>query len=273
VYEGLELLTAKPTAESRAKVPHHLIGEIPLAEKFDAARYRELALERVRDIEARGKRVLIVGGTGLYVRALAHGLSDLPPADPDLRKELDTLTLPQLQGKYAALDPRGMERIDRQNRRRLVRAIEVTLLAGAPFSALRADWSGEEERPAAAARGVALERDRAELYRRIDERVRRMFAGGVIEEVRAAGDAGATASQAIGYSEIRALLRGEMSAADCVAAIQQRTRRYAKRQLTWLRAENILRTLNLTSQSQSEVADRIAQWIEAGSAGAEVIGS
>jgi len=261
VYEGLEVLTARPGAEVRAKVPHHLIDEIPLGERFDVARYRELALARIQEIEGRGKRALVVGGTGLYVRALTHGLSELPEGDAGLRAELETLTLAELQEKYAALDPRGIERIDRQNRRRLVRAIEVTLLAGKPFSSLRADWSGD--RIAATASGVVLERDREDLYARIDARVRRMFEQGVIEEVRRA-DAGATAGQAIGYAEIRAHLAGEMSVEECVTAIQQRTRRYAKRQLTWLRRENIFYTINLTHIPQSEVADVIAHQFVAG---------
>ncbi len=263
VYEGLDLLTAKPGPELRAKVPHHLIGEIPRSEKFDAGRYRQLALERVREIEGRGKRALVTGGTGLYARALARGLSELPEADPELRRKLDALTLEQLQARYAALDPRGIERIDRQNRRRLVRAIEVSMLAGAPFSSLRADWSGK---PAAAGAipGVVLERERDDLYGRIDERVRRMFAAGVVEEVRAAGEAGPTASQAIGYAEIRALLRGEMSAEACVAAIQQKTRQYAKRQLTWLRRENIISRINLTKIPQREAMEVIARRVVAG---------
>jgi len=266
-YEGLELLTAKPGRDLRAKVRHHLIGEIPLGEKFDAGRYRDLALERVREIEGRGRRALVVGGTGLYVRALTHGLSELPEGNPELRGELEGLTLAQLQEKYAALDPRGMERIDRQNRRRLVRAIEVSLLAGAPFSSLRADWSGEEA-AAGSACGVVLEREREELCGRIDERVRRMFDDGVIQEVREAGEVGPTACQAIGYAEIRGHLCGEMSVAECVAAIQQRTRQYAKRQLTWLRRENIFSPVNLTNKPQSEVAKLIAQRIEAGCANA-----
>jgi tRNA dimethylallyltransferase len=262
VYQGLDLLTAKPAASLRATVPHHLIGEIPLDEKFDVARYLELALARVRQIEARGKRALIAGGTGLYVRALTHGLSVLPEADPALRQELETMSLAQLQEKYAALDPFGMERIDSRNRRRLVRAIEVSLLANAPFSSLRADWSGA--RISAPAPGFLLVRDREELHARIDERVRRMFDHGVIEEVRNA-EAGPTAAQAIGYADIKALLRGEIGIEQCVAAIQQRTRQYAKRQLTWMRRENTFFTINLTDQPQSQVADAIAQRIVAGS--------
>jgi len=258
IYAGLPILTAAPSADLRAKVPHHLIGEIPLGEKLDVARYRELALARIKEIESRGKRALVVGGTGLYVRALTHGLSEMPEPDPALRGELEAMSLGELQERYATLDPAGMERIDRQNRRRLVRAIEVSVLAGTPFSALRADWSGGEIVPSGA--GVIFEVEREELNARIDARVRRMFVEGVIEEVKSA-EAGPTAVQAIGYTEIKALLCGEMGLEACIAAIQQRTRQYAKRQLTWLRRENIFLTIHLTHQPQSEAVTFIAQRI------------
>jgi tRNA dimethylallyltransferase len=261
VYAGLDVLTAKPSPALLARVPHHLVGEIPLARSFDVGQYREVALEHVRQIEGRGKRALVVGGTGLYIRALTHGLSDLPQGDPALREELDALTLPELQARYAALDPQGYERIDRQNRRRLLRAIEVSLLARVPFSTLRADWRGEPQTPAGA--GVLLDRDRAELYRRIDARVARMFEQGVVEEVRAA-EAGPTAAHAIGYAEIRDLLAGKMDMAACIAAIRQRTRRYAKRQLTWFRRENIFFTLNLTGKPQTEAADLVVARLTSG---------
>jgi tRNA dimethylallyltransferase len=238
----------------RAKVPHHLIGEIPLGKKFDVARYRELALERIGEITRRGKRALVVGG----VRALTRGLSELPAGNAELRREIERMTLAELQARYAALDPRGMERIDQKNRRRLVRAIEVTMLAGRPFSEMRADWGGE---PAAAvADGVALDRDREELYARIDARVARMFELGVVEEVANAA-AGDTAAQAIGYAEIKGFARGEMSMEECIRAIRQRTRQYAKRQLTWLRSENIFLTINLTDKPLREVAEEIARRI------------
>ncbi len=264
VYAGLELLTAAPDAAARARVPHHLIGEIAIGEPFDVARYRELALAAIRDIEARGRRALVVGGTGLYARTLMHGLSDMPGSDDSVREELAELSLAELQAKYAALDPAGMERIDRQNRRRLVRAIEVTMLAGKPFSALRADWNGSVSTAAPAA-GVVLERDREELYARIDARVTLMFEQGAVEEVARAGEAGATAAQAIGYGEIRAHLAGTVTLEECMSAIARRTRRYAKRQLTWLRRENNLASLNLTHQSHSEVINAIvARMAEAG---------
>lgn len=267
VYQGLDLLTAKPAPHSLARVPHHLVGEIPLDQKFDVAQYRQLAVDRIREIESRKKRALVVGGTGLYIRALTHGLSDLPAPNPALRQELDVTPLPELQQRYAALDPHGITLIDPQNRRRLVRAIEVSLLARAPFSSLRADWAGAKPLPAAS--GVILERTRSELYARIDTRVRQMFSQGVIDEVRAAA-AGPTAAHAIGYGEIKAHLRGETTLDQCVTAIQQRTRRYAKRQLTWLRREDTFHTINLTDKPQShqspqnQLADAIARRIVAG---------
>jgi len=260
VYRGLDLLTAKPDASLLGKVPHHLIGEIPLGEKFDVAQYLALARERIRGIRRRGRRALVAGGTGLYVRALTHGLSDLPDASPELRRELESSSLAELQRQYAALDPAGFERIDRANPRRLIRAIEVSLLAGAPFSSLRDDWSGRLSAPDPCA-GILLERDPGELRARIDERVRLMFARGVVEEVRAAGEAGPTASQAIGYPDIRSLLRGEITEADCIAAIQLKTRQYAKRQLTWLRRDHRFERINLTGKPQNEVAELIARRI------------
>jgi tRNA dimethylallyltransferase len=269
VYRGFEVLTAAAGAELQARVRHHLVGEIPVEEKFDVARYREMALQRIAEIEGRGKRALIVGGTGLYVRALARGLSEMPGQDAKLRVEMEGMTLEELQRRYAALDPVGSTRIDRQNRRRLVRAIEVTLLAGRPFSELRGDWSGETAE--SAIEGVALVREREELYERIDARVREMFERGVVEEVQKL-EAGMTAVQAIGYAEIKRLLGGEMSAEDCVEAIQTRTRQYAKRQLTWLRGENIFFATNLTHKNQSEAAAMIARRLLTGGDGAGVDG-
>lgn len=266
VYEGLPILTAQPSPALRARIPHHLIGEIPVAEHFDAARYRELAIQHIRAIERRSNRPLIVGGTGLYIRALTQGLSALPGRNDTLRKEIEQLTLDQLQARYAGLDPKGFEKIDRQNRRRLVRAIEVSLLTGQPFSSLRPDWSSDpaaaKNTPATQVHGVALLRDREDLYQRIDARVLQIFQAGVVDEV-AKLNAGPTAAQAIGYAEIKALLRGELTTTACIQAIQQKTRRYAKRQLTWLRSENIFFAINLTGKPLTYAAQEIARRVTA----------
>lgn len=233
IYAGLDLLTAKPAPELRARVPHHLIGEIPLTQTFNVARFLELASARMAEIRARGGVPVVVGGTGLYVRALIRGLSELPAGDPSLRAELEHAPLPELQERLRELDPAACAWIDLQNPRRLVRALEVCIASGKPYSSFRAEWRAAPPRRV----GVVLTRERDDLYARIDQRVEEMFRDGVVEEVRSAGEVASTAAQTLGLREIQAFIRGEMSQRECIAAIQQATRRYAKRQMTWFRKE------------------------------------
>ena len=255
IYRGLDLLSAKPSADLRARIPHHFIGEIPLSQAFDVAQYLALATPRIAEIRARGRLPVIAGGAGLYLRALTCGLADLPPADDELRANLAGRTLTELQQQYSALDPEGFAQIDRQNPRRLVRAIEVCLLTRRPFSSFREQW----REPAASFRGIICERPRSELHARINERTERMFRDGVEEEVRNCGPIGATAAQMLGLDQVQKLLRGEVERADCIAAIQQATRRYAKRQLTWLRRETRLTPVDLSSAGGSDqLVDRLA---------------
>ena len=244
VYTGLDLLTAKPSPALRAGAPHHLIGEIPLTQPFDVAQFLARAGSRIDEIRERGRIPIVVGGTGLYVRALTHGLADLPSADAALREQLETQTTADLCAQLAVRDPAAYAQIDRQNRRRVVRALEVCLLTGRPFSSFREQWQATPE-----ARGVVLQRDRSELHERINQRTLEMFAGGVVEEVRAAGAVGPTASQTLGWREIQALIAGTFRREDCIAAIQQATRQYAKRQMTWFRREPHLDAVELTGAS------------------------
>ncbi len=245
VYEGLDLLSAKPSPEELARVPHYLVGCVPLGESFNVARYLEAALAAIAEIKGREKTPVIVGGTGLYLRALTRGLADIPPADETLRAELAATPLEQLLERLDRLDPVAAVVIDRQNPRRVIRAVEVCLLTGKPFSSFRQEWEGTPQMPPPCA-GVLLERDRDELYERIDRRTTAMFEQGVVEEVRAVMAIGPTAEQVIGWREIGALLRGECSEEECIAAIRQATRRYAKRQLTWFRRETILTPVSLS---------------------------
>lgn len=247
IYRGLDLLTAKPDAATLAKAPHHLIGTMSILEEMNAEKFRKLALQTISEIHSRGKRALVVGGSGLYIKALTHGLSAAPASDLKTRAKLNRLSLDQLRARLTKLDPESARKIDLKNRRRLVRALEICLLTGKPASDRRAKWSTDVK-----ASGVFAFRDRDKLYQRINRRVEAMFEAGVIEEVRAAGAMSETASKMIGLSEIRALLDGKMSILQCVAAIQQATRRYAKRQLTWFRRQTNFQALNLSLLSHVE---------------------
>jgi tRNA dimethylallyltransferase len=250
IYRGLDLLTAKPDSATLEKAPHHLISAVPLSEEMNADKFRFAA----KKIIGRGKPIVVVGGTGLYVKALTHGIAKLPGANPKLRARLEGTTSAELFRSFRTLDPIGAENIDRQNRRRLIRAVEVCLLTGKPFSAQRTEWN-----ESAPANGVLLDRDRAELYARINQRVEEMFAGGVVDEVRAAKNIGPTAEKTLGLREIQTLIAGEISQAECIARIQQCTRRYAKRQLTWFRRQTNFPSLNLSAHDPAEAVELISQ--------------
>lgn len=254
LYAGLDLLTAKPDRATQTKVTHHLIGTTPLSEPMDAARFRRLALRAIRDVASRQKPPLVVGGSGLYIKALTHGLSPLPKSNPELRKKLDCLSAAELLVQLAQLDPATAQSIDTKNKHRVLRAVEICLLAGRPVSELR-----NLAAPARQPRGVVLLRDRAELYRRIDQRVEMMFANGVIAEVRAAAEVGATAAKTLGLTDIREMISGTISQAECIARIQQASRRYAKRQLTWFSRQTNFEPLNLSRCGSSEAIELITR--------------
>src|SRR4051812_23647729 len=250
IYRGLDLLTAKPDAATLAKAFHHLVGSVPLAEEMNVEKYRDAA----EAILASDKRIIVVGGTGLYIKALTHGLATLPAANQQLREKLERATTEELFRSLSALDPTASATIDHYNRRRVIRAVEVCLLTGQPFSAKRTEW-----KQTTAANGLFVYRDREELYSRIDRRVEEMFAAGVVEEVGAAPDIGPTAMQTLGFREIRALIAGEISQGECLAKIQQATRRYAKRQLTWFRGQTNFPSLNLSAHRPDEAVELISQ--------------
>jgi tRNA dimethylallyltransferase len=258
IYRGLNLLTAKPDAATLGKVPHHLIGTIPLTEDMNAEKFRQAAICAIQEINSRGKLAIVVGGSGLYIRALTHGLAPLPKSDPQLREKLNLMTLEDLHAELTKLDPETAQKIDTKNRRRLARSVEICLLTGKPASEVVAEGVNLGSLPdarlrsAPAAPGVFVFRDREELYNRINQRVESMFRDDVIGEVRAAGLTSETASQMIGLREIRELLAGNKSCSQCLAEIQQATRRYAKRQLTWFRRQTNFAPLNLSLLTHNE---------------------
>lgn len=261
VYRGLDIGTAKPTAAERATVPHHLIDVADLHESFDAARFVELARQAEGEIQARGRVPIYCGGTGLYFKALLDGLGAAPPGDASVRAKLEARPLADLLLELAAKDPVTFARIDRQNPRRVVRALEVIQLTGLPFSSQRADW-GASGGAVTMARFFMLERDQEELKRRIDERVEGMFRAGLVAEVeqlrrQGLGD-NRTALQAIGYRQVMEHLAGERSLADTIALVKQKTRQFAKRQLTWFHHQSPARGMPVPpGEPDARVAERV----------------
>lgn len=254
IYRGFNLLTAKPDGATLAKAPHHLIGTTPLHQEMNAEKFQRAASRVIDQIHSSGKSAIVVGGSGLYIKALTHGLAGLPKVDPKLRTQLDALSTDALRSQLADLDPESARKIDAKNRRRLIRALEICLATGKRASEQRTQWNAM-----ATTNGVFVFRDRDELYERINRRVEAMFENGVIEEVRAAGAVSSTASQMIGLREVGELLAGKTSILQCVAAIQQATRRYAKRQLTWFRGQTSFEPLNLSLFSHNEAVKWIRQ--------------
>jgi tRNA dimethylallyltransferase len=256
VYRGLDIGTAKPSAADRARVPHHLLDVVELTAPFDAAKFVALARQAVAEIQARGRRPILCGGTGLYFQAFLDGLGTAPPADAALRAELVATPLEALLRELADRDPETFAKIDRRNPRRVLRAIEVIRLTGKPFASQRADWAGARQRSAEAEASTTLffglEREADDLRRRMDVRVEAMFARGLVSETRdllARGLAqNPTALQAIGYRQVVEHLRGERSLAETVEWVKLRTRQFAKRQMTWFRRQALLTWLRVTPE-------------------------
>jgi tRNA dimethylallyltransferase len=251
LYRGLPILTAQPSTEERAMIPHHLVGCIDPGESYDAARYGREALESIRNVVARGKRPIVVGGTGLYLKALLGGLDELPPRDHNLRSELARLDLPDLVERLRGLDPEGTANVDLANRRRVERALEIVILTGRPLNRNR----GRVTTPPGV-HGFLISRDREDLAARIASNVRTMFAKGVESEVAAcpAECTGPTASKTLGLDDIRALLAGNVSREECIERITVATRRYAKRQMTWFRGQHDFAAIGLCDSFGPEEA-------------------
>ena len=272
IYRGLDILTAKPHLAARRQVRHHLLGQVSLAETMSAARFGELARAALADIRSRCKSAIVAGGSGLYLKAITHGFSEVPPADPKLREDLSSLSIAELGRRLKELNQDVAARTDLKNPRRVIRAIEIASAHNRGVrsfvgAAVPGAGKGTAARTAVATEGTAtsepagllLLRDRDNLYQRINERVNAMFREGVEEEVRALQNIGPTAGKALGLKEIRALMDGHLSRAECIAKIQQATRRYAKRQLTWFRHQTTFPELNLTPFSHREAIRAITR--------------
>ena len=228
VYPGLDIGTAKPSAEERARVRHHLIDILDLHETFNAAQFLQRASDAVGEIRARNRLPIFSGGTGLYFKAWLEGIGSAPPTDPKLRAELERLPLDSLLQELRDTDPEMFERVDRKNPRRVIRALEVIRLTGKPFSQQRAPH------PTRPVTFFVLQRDRTDLHGRIDRRVDEMFARGLVEETKRAMNSPA-AKQGLGYRQVIEYLEGKRNLDETIALVKLRTRQYAKRQLTWFR--------------------------------------
>ena len=247
VYRHLDIGTAKPTPAQQAIIPHHLLDLVDPDESFDAARFREHACRAIQDIVGRGKRVFVVGGTGLYVRALTRGLFAGPAADPALRARLQQQENQEGRGflhqQLQHVDPESAARLHPNDTVRLIRALEVFQLSGTPMSQWQREH-GFQERPFETLMiGLAVARET--LYQRIEQRCRAMLEEGLVAELQRIWALGYSPElpvlQTIGYAQTGRLLNGQYERAEALELMTQETRRLAKRQMTWFRAEPEMR--------------------------------
>jgi tRNA dimethylallyltransferase len=242
IYRLMDIATAKPSADERARVPHHLLDMVWPDESYTLAEYQRDAQAMIAAIQARGRLPLLVGGTGLYIRAVVDGLAipEVAP-QPDLRAELEAeaamLGAPALVERLERIDPVSAARIDPRNVRRLIRAIEVSLVTGKPFS----EQQGSRPTAYTTALTLGLTMDRQTLYARADQRIAEMLRSGLVEETRALVERGypwtLPSMSGLGYREIGAYLRGELTLAEAVARFEFATHAYIRRQMTWFRPD------------------------------------
>jgi tRNA dimethylallyltransferase len=243
LYRGFDIGTAKPTVEERRGIAHHLIDVLDGTREATAGGYRERAISVLKDLRVRGKVPVFTVGTGLYLRVLLEGLADVPQRSDELRKRLRASAVEHRPGRLhrvlQRLDPESAEKIAAADEQKLIRAIEVCLLTKRPLSEVHR--SGRRALEGWSPVKIGLMPDREELYGRIHARTESMLERGWLDEVRGLLERGVTedakAFDFIGYRELRSVLKGEMKLEDATTAIQQATRRYAKRQITWFRRE------------------------------------
>ena len=266
VYRYMDIGTAKPSAEDRAMVPHHLIDLINPDGHFSLAVYQELALRAISDIHVRGKMPILVGGSGLYVWAVLEGWRVPPvPADGQLREQLSeraqTGNPEILYNELLRVDPRSANAIGPNNTRRIIRALEVFYVTGTPMSELR-----RKEAPGFQNLVFGLTASRAELYRRIDRRVEDMLAHGLVEETRGLLEKGYTldlpAMSGIGYKQVALHLRGELGLDEAVRQIKKATRNLARHQYGWFRlTDRRIHWFDVESADKSNVLESVSGWL------------
>jgi tRNA dimethylallyltransferase len=251
LYRGFDIGSAKPSPEARARVPHHLFDVLDADEEFNAAEYARAARPIIDQIRGRGMRAILVGGTFFYLRALLAGLPEMPGRNESIRKRLRKIAPRRLHRWLTKVDSKSAASIAPTDRHRVERALEVWIVSGSPIS----NWG----RPASEipALKIALSIDRQELVKILDERVEAMYRAGLIDETRSLLErypASARPFSAIGYREAVAVIRGEMTKVAAMTETRRRTRAYAKRQMTWLRAERNVHWLDADGREDSFAA-------------------
>lgn len=271
IYRGMNIGTATPTLAEQQGVPHHLIDIVDPGQPFSVADYQKMARQKVTEITDRGRLPILVGGTGLYVRAVIDPYNFIPAkTDWDLRsrlrKQAREAGLDSLYQWLGEVDPVAAERIHANDKRRIIRALEVYQTTGQPLTF----WESQVDtsKQLYDLLMIGLNRPRQELYDRINQRAEQMVEGGLLDEAQdllAKGlDESFIANQAIGYKEFIAYLKGEESLAEALARLQQTTRRYAKRQLTWFRSDNRVQWLTQDTQNKAvELVNEILQIVAA----------
>jgi tRNA dimethylallyltransferase len=260
VYHGIETLSAAPSKEELAQAPHHLFSVLDTSEEFDAQRYRELALPIIADVQSRGKTPILVGGSGMYLKFLTHGPSPVPASDPKLRAQLERRDDASLVEELTRLDPEGAAATNFQNRRYVIRALEICLLSGQKMSEIKNDWKHTSTEIDKNLRGALIQWEAEPLRKRIALRTKQMLDQGAIDEVRDSTNLSVTCEKAIGVPQIRAYLADEIDLATCEEKIFFATCQYAKRQRTWFNKESWLTQLTYrNSTTPQETANALTE--------------
>ena len=264
LYRGMDIGTAKPTTEERARTSHHMIDIVNAGETYSLDEYCDAALQAIDEIRSRGREVLFVGGTPLYLKSLLRGIFKGPDADWEFRKqveaELETVGVEALHARLAQVDPLSAAKLEPTNVRRIIRALEVQRITGQPISHLQEQF--EVAHAADECRVFVLDWPRPILHRRIETRVEAMFAAGLVAEVEqllaTSGGLGRTARQAVGYLETIDHIEGRMTLDEAIERTKIRTRQFAKRQMTWFRSLSECRWIELAEPLDAEaVAQQI----------------
>lgn len=267
VYRYMNLGTGKPSRADREQVTHHLIDVVDPEEEFNVAIFRRMALETIDNIHARGKKVVVCGGTGLYLKALTRGLFVGPEQDPEVRSELaceiQEKGLGALYQRLIEIDPAAHSRIHPNDRQRIVRALEVHQLTGKPMSQWQKEHNfGDESFDTLK---IGLQRERAELYELINRRCERMIGDGLLDEVRDLAAKGYSLDlkplQSLGYRQMGLVLEGRSKIEQAVKEMKQETRHLAKRQLTWFRQDHEIRWLHPEKQRQ-EIIESVQRFFD-----------